>query len=176
MLTDFARDGLFSTAWLGLMAMVWFGWAQEDPPAHWRLRLGVGSGLGVLLAVWFGILVARRWQEPTALDGNYVWFGILVACEVGIAGAGCWVLHRRGSRRWMAWWVAAVVSLHFLPLAWLLSDPTFAALGSGLLAALVSFAPRWRAQSVTTSAPVGALMGVTLLSCACLTGAAVLSR
>lgn len=42
----------------------------------------------------------------------------------------CFVLARRGQGRWMAWWVAVVVLLHFLPLAVFLRDPSLAGLGS----------------------------------------------
>lgn len=177
MLTDFARDTLFSTAWFGLMAMVWFGWAQEDPPPAWRVRLAIGSCLGVLLAIGFGVLVALDWQQPTALEDRYAWFGVLVAVEVLVAGLGCWMLHRRGQGRWMAWSVAVVVAAHFVPLAWLLSDPSFAVLGLGLLAALLAIVPRLRTRLTTTSGPVGVLilMGGTLLSCAFISGAIALS-
>jgi len=174
-LTDFARDALFSTSWFGLMAMVWFGWAQEDPPRSWRLWLGVGSTLGVLLTLGFGVLTGLSWQEPTALDGRYAWFGVLVAAELLAAGAGSWVLHGRGEDRWMAWWVALVVAVHFVPLAWLLEDPSHAAVGGLLVAALLAMAPRLRGRSTTTSAEVGALMGGTLLVTALLTGALALT-
>lgn len=30
------RDSLYTIAWFGLMAMVWFGWAQEAPLARLR--------------------------------------------------------------------------------------------------------------------------------------------
>lgn len=166
MLTDFARDSLFSTAWFGLMSMVWFGWAQEDPPRSWRVWLGIGSTVGVLVALAFGFLVARSWAEPTALDGRYPLFGVLVAVEVVAAGAGCWLLHMRGADTWMAWWVAVVVAAHFVPLAWLLRDPGMAVVGAVQLLVLVALVGRLRRRGRTTSAPVGAFMGGTLLGSA----------
>src|SRR5690349_16943510 len=80
------------------------------------VRLGPG------FAVTFGVLTAVNWDRPTALEGDYPWFGALVAAEVIAAGTGCLVLARRGASRWMAWWVAVVVAVHFLPLALLLND------------------------------------------------------
>lgn len=163
MLTEFVRDHYFTTAWFGLMAMVWFGWAQEDPPKRWRAWLGVGSVLGIGLAVGFGVLTAVHWGEPTALEGRYPWFGVLVGAEVVAAGAGCLVLARRGESRWMAWWVAVVVAAHFLPLALLLEDAGVAVAGVVQLVALGSVVPRLRATDTTTSRVAGPVMGVILL-------------
>jgi hypothetical protein len=46
----FAQDLAVTAAIFGVAAFVWFGWAQEAPPARWRLPLGLGSLLGLLLA------------------------------------------------------------------------------------------------------------------------------
>jgi len=115
--TDFIRDHAFTIAWFGLMAFVWFGWGQEDPPPAWRSWLGAGSVMGLLLAGLFGYGVFARWSEGSALEGRYPWFGLVVGLEVLLAVVGCLFLHRRGKGRWMAWWVALVVALHFVPLA-----------------------------------------------------------
>jgi hypothetical protein len=163
MFSDFLRDEYFTTAWFGVMAFVWFGWSQEDPPARWRLWLGIGSGIGLVVAVPFGILTATNWSSPTALDGSYQWFGVLVGAEVLLAGAGCLVLARRGAGRWMAWWVAAVVAIHFLPLALLLSAPGVAIVGVVQLVALVALLPRLRDAEFPSSRLAGPTMGVSLL-------------
>ncbi len=168
MFSDFLRDEYFTTAWFGLMAFVWFGWSQEDPPARWRLWLGLGSGVGIALAVTFGVLTATHWSSPSALEGSYQWFGVLVGAEVVLAGAGCLVLHRRGAGRWMAWWVAVVVAAHFLPLALLLSDPGVAVVGVVQLIALGALVPRLRGASFSSSRLAGPTMGVTLLLSAAL--------
>ena len=163
MLTGFLRDLHFTTAWFGLMAFVWFGWSQEDPPKSWRLWLGLGSGLGVVIALGFGASTGVNWDEPTALAGRYAWFGVLVALEVVVAGVGCLVLAKRGASRWMAWWVAAVVATHFLPLAVLLGDIGMAAVGVVQLALLGSLLPRLRRDQVTSSRLAGPVMGASLL-------------
>ena len=49
-----ARDLAVNAAVLGVAAMVWFGWAQEAPPAGWSVPLGIGSVLGVLIAFLAG--------------------------------------------------------------------------------------------------------------------------
>jgi hypothetical protein len=168
MLTEFVRDQYFTTAWFGLMAVVWFGWSQEDPPRRLRIWLGAGSVLGIGLAVAFGLLTATNWAEPTALEGRYPWFGVLVGAEVVAAGAGCLVLAGRGAHRWMAWWVAVVVAAHFLPLALLLADAGIAVAGVVQLAALAAVVPRLRATDTTTSRVAGPIMGVILLVSAAL--------
>ncbi|HEX6360578.1 hypothetical protein [Actinophytocola sp.] len=163
MLTDFLRDQVFTTAWFGLMAFVWFGWSQEDPPKRWRVWLGLGSVLGLGFAAAFGVLTATNWDEPTALEGKYVWFGVLVAAEVVAAGVGCLVLARRGASRWMAWWVAVVVAAHFPPLALFLDDIGVALVGVVQLVALGMVARRLRGDTVTSSRLAGPVMGATLL-------------
>lgn len=175
MITEFVRDQYFTAAWFGLMAFVWFGWGQEAPERRWRAWLGLGSGVGVAFAVGFGVLTAIHWEEPTALDGRYPWFGALVAAEVVVAGGGCLVLHRRGAGRWMAWWVAAVVAGHFLPLALLLTDPGVAVAGAVQLAALLALLPRLRADTAPTSRLVGPVMGTTLLASAALSALLLLT-
>lgn len=163
MLTEFARDHAFTIAWFGLMTMAWLGWGQEDPPQRWRWRLGVGSILGVVLAGSFGYGVFVRWGEESALDGQYEWFGVLVLLEVLLAGVGCLVLWRRQQSRWMAWWVALIVALHFIPLAFLLNDWSLTTLGAVQAGCLFMLLPRLRAAEGTTSRLVGPVMGVTLL-------------
>lgn len=163
MLTDFVRDHAFTIAWFGLMTMVWLGWAQEDPPERLRLPLGVGSGLGLVLTGLCVYPVVTHWRTDSALTGQYAWFGVLVGLEVLAAAIGCVVLWRRGASRWMAWWVALVVAVHFLGLAVMLRDPAVAALGVLQAVALFVLVPRLRAGQATSSRLVGPVMGLSLL-------------
>lgn len=163
MLTEFARDHAFTIGWFGLMTMVWLGWAQEDPPASWRGRLGAGSVLGIVLAGIFGSAVVVRWGERSALEGTYHWFGVIVGLEVLVAGIGCLILARRGQSRWMAWWVALIVALHFAPLACFLRDPSLLILTLVQVVELVLLIPRLRGEEHPTSRLVGPVMGATLL-------------
>lgn len=163
MLTEFARDHAFTIAWFGIMSFVWFGWGQEDPPRSRRGWLGAGSAVGLIVAGIFGFAVFTRWSDRSALDGQYVWFGVVVGVEVLLAAVGCFVLARRGQGRWMAWWVAVVVALHFLPLAVFLRDPSLAGLGVVQAIGLAVLVGRLRRTQAPTSWPVGPWMGVTLL-------------
>jgi hypothetical protein len=172
---EFTRDALFTAGWFGLMTMVWLGWAQEDPPKAWRFWLGAGSVAGTLVAVGFGVAVATHWDAPTALEGRYGWFGLLVAVQVVAAGLGCLVLARRGRSRWMAWWVALVVAVHFLPLAWLLRFGLVGVVGVAEAAALLLLVPHLRGSTRPTSATVGPVMGCSLLIAALACGIPALS-
>lgn len=163
MLTDFVRDHAFTIAWFGLVACAWFGWGQEDPPRHWQWRLGVSSAVGLLFAGIFGYSVAIRWNDGTALEGRYEWFGVLVGIEVLLAAVGCVLLWRRQLSRWMSWWVALIVALHFIPLAFILNDASLAALGLIQLAGLGLLLPKLRAERFPTSRLVGPMMGASLL-------------
>lgn len=164
MLTEFFRDQVFSVAWLGLMAFVWFGWGQEYQANRVRtVLLGVGSALGLGLAALFGYLVFVHWNEASALEGQYEVFGFLVAAEFLLAGAGSGYLVYRRKARWIAWWVALVVGAHFIPLAFLLQDGSLALLGVLQVGALAFVVPRVRAHGDTSSREVGPLMGLSLL-------------
>ncbi|WP_152365154.1 hypothetical protein [Microlunatus speluncae] len=176
MITEFARDGLFTAAWFGLMTVVWLGWAQEDPPRRWRLPLGIGSVLGMILAIGFGVLTALNWSAPTALAGRYQWFGVLVGAEVIAAGLGCLLLARRSAGRWMAWWVALIVALHFVPLGLLLSDPSIAVFGLIQAALVIIVGARLRGATDPTSRLVGPVMGATLLGYGLIAGILQLIR
>lgn len=163
MLTEFARDQAFTIAWLGLMTMVWAGWAQEAPPRRARVWLGVGSVLGIALTVVFVLRVIELWSGPSALEGRYHWFGLLTLVEVLAAGAGAVVLARRDEGRWIAWWVALVVALHFLPLALLLQDVAVGVLGAVQTIGLLALVPTLRRRPGATSAVAGPFMAATLL-------------
>lgn len=176
MFAEFLRDHLFTVAWYGLMTTVWLGWAQEDPPKKLRILLGAGSVAGLGLAVWFGIQVAKRWHEPSALTDNHLAFGILVGAELALAGAGAIVLVRQGRQRWIAWWIGLVVALHFVPLGLVLGDPADVVLGVGLTIVLLAVRGRLARSSGTTSAVVGPLIGFSLLGFAIVSAALALPR
>lgn len=164
MLTEFVRDHTFTIAWFGLMTMVWLGWGQEDPPQQWRWLLGLGSVAGILFAGLFGYGVFVRWDQGTALEGRYAWFGLAVLLEVFVAAAGCLVLWKKAQSRWMAWWVAMVVALHFVPLAFFLDDWSLIVLGVVQTVCLMVLLPKLRSDaSAPTSRLVGPVMGASLL-------------
>jgi hypothetical protein len=171
MATEFLRDGLFLTAWFGLMTCVWLGWAQEAPPRRAPVWLGIGSALGILAAVGGGLLVWRTWSTPSALEGQYAVFGVIVGIEVLAAGLACFVLWRKRRTKWFALAVGLVVALHFVPLGIMLDDPALVVLGL-VQSVLVIVAGRVaRNKRVAPSFAVGVTMGVTLLLAAAVAAA-----
>lgn len=91
------------------------------------------------------------------------WFGVLTLAEVVLAAVGAFVLWRRGKPRWTAWWIAFVVALHFMPLAFLLRDWSLIVLGVVQALALSALIPRLSRDENVSSRLVGPVMGVTLL-------------
>ncbi|HLR97370.1 MAG TPA: hypothetical protein VK053_22805 [Jiangellaceae bacterium] len=63
----------------------------------------------------------------------------------------------------MAWWVALIVALHFIPLALLLNDWSLTVLGLIQLVSLFVLVPRLKEADGPTSRLVGPVMGLTLL-------------
>ncbi|ANS79478.1 hypothetical protein SGUI_2082 [Serinicoccus hydrothermalis] len=173
MLSEF-RDVIFTTAWFGLMTMVWCGWAQESPARGWRVPLIVGSVAGVLLAAGFGVWTGLSWGMPTALEGRYATFGVVVAAEVLAAGVGALVLVRRGQSRWIAWWVAMVVAVHFLSLSGIFGGWVLTALAIVQVVGLAALVAPLRRTEAPTSRWVGPLMGVTIFAAALVLGVGAL--
>ena len=64
----------------------------------------------------------------------------------------------------IAWWVALVVALHFVPLGILLQDGTVVALGLSQALALAAIVPLLRRAQYRTSRVAGPLMGFSLLA------------
>ncbi|WP_207346114.1 hypothetical protein [Arthrobacter sp. E3] len=88
--THFTRDLLMTAAIFSFFSFVWFGWAQERPPAGAVISLGIGSGIGLLLALAFGLLSWRNWAAPTALDpsgDSWRSYLIIVGVEVVLVAA-----------------------------------------------------------------------------------------
>lgn len=163
MLTDFVRDQAFCIAWFALMGSVWFGWGQEDPVRGWRWWLAAGSIFSLILSAPFIYFLIGNWGIGGALDENYLWFGILVGAETGIIALGCFLLWWRRQARWIAWWIALTVGLHFIPMAPLLQDWSLAALGAAQTLILLLLIPRMRGEQWPTSRLVGPAMGATFL-------------
>jgi hypothetical protein len=176
MSTDFLRDQIVAIAWLALMSAAWFGWAQEDPKPRLRPLLGIGSVVGFLLAIAFGILVWRSWDEATALDGRYWVFGVIVLAEVVLIGGGCFLLARQKRTRWYGWWIALCVALHLIPLAWVFEDWSYVVLAVVQVAGLLALRPALARGDYATSRWAAPLMGATFLAYAVVSAIIFLAR
>ena len=176
MITEFLRDQAFAIAWFGVMSFAWFGWAQEDPRPRLRAPLGIGSAVGLLIAVPFGLIVWRNWDTPTALEDQYWIFGLIVAVEAVLIGAGCIVLARRHQQRWFGWWIAFCVALHFVPLAWVFADWSFVGLALVQVLGLIVMLPTLQRAEYQTSRAACPWIGATFLLYALISGAIFLSE
>jgi hypothetical protein len=161
----FVRDLAVTAVVFGVAAFVWFGWAQEAPPARWRLLLGAGSGLGLVLAVAGGLLAWQNWSPESVMAAAETRriFGIVCGIEFGLAGLGATLLGVAKRPQWIATWIAFVVGIHFIPLAFIFGDP-----GQLGLAALIVLASGlsvlvYRRTTITPSAVVGLGSGTALL-------------
>jgi hypothetical protein len=154
-----------TAAIFGLFGTVWFGWAQEAPPSRWRPWLGAGSVVSVLTAIGGGMLAWRHWHDGTVFDAKTSpVFGIVVAVEFILAGVGAAILGRRGRKELIVSWVALVVGLHFLPLAWFLHFPLLGVMGVVMAVAAVAGGPVAKSRKLATSAVVGAACGLILVA------------
>jgi len=156
------RDVVAMAAIFSVAAMAWFGWAQEGPPRGWPVLLGLASGLCTLAAIVAGVLLWRRWGEPTVLIGPHEGktFGLVVAVEVLLAAAGAVALALTGHSGWTSVWVCAVVGVHFVPLGTFFGDRGLWVL-AGLLVAAAGAAVVWARQTtILPSAAVGLLAGL----------------
>lgn len=123
--TAFLRDFAMYAAIFGAFSFVWFGWAQENPPKKWRAWLGVGSGVGLLVAALGGFLASQNWHAGSALKADpsaYTFYLAVVAFEVVLSFVGAMWLQKHGKPQLVAPWIALVVGLHFAPLALVFQD------------------------------------------------------
>lgn len=159
------RDGAMTAAVLGFFASAWFGWAQERPPARWRLPLAAGAVGGMLLALAAGTVAGLHWTSGSVLDDpeGYRTYLVVVGVESGVAAVGAVVLLLLGRSDWTAPWVCLVVGVHFVPLAPVLDNPALYALAV-LLTAWAVAAPLLAARRrLPTSLVTGAGAGAALL-------------
>ncbi len=161
----FVRDVAVTAAIFGVAAFAWFGWAQEAPPARWRVPLAAGSGLGLVLAVIGGLLTWQHWGPESALAaaGAGRTFGIVCGIEFGLAGLGAGLLGVAARPQWIATWIAFVVGIHFIPLAFIFGDPGQLGLAALMVIAAGLSVVVHRRTAVTASAVVGLGSGTALL-------------
>lgn len=162
----FIRDFAMYAVIFGFFGMVWFGWAQENPPKSWRVWLGIGSVVSVLLMNAGIYLAITNWSGGTALNSRaaYSAFGITVGVEVATAALGALVLAHLHKLHLISAWIALVVGLHFLPLVWIFKDKwllllTMLASAAPIVAILLA-----RKTRMAVSAWVGVSMGVVLVA------------
>ena len=150
----------------GWFSFCWFGWAQENPRKSWRVYLGIGSGLGLLVGLFGIYLSVTNWSAATALSetGAFRNYLIFFYIEVALAGIGGILLIRFKRTNWVAPWVALVVGVHFIWLKDVFQDAALYVLAALLIAIALVSLPLSRRLGVANSAVTGALSGLTLLA------------
>lgn len=165
MMTGSVRDVAATAAIFGFFASVWFGWAQECPPATWRPWLRTGSVLCLLVMVAGGVLTWMNRGAATAFDEDTSKaFGLVVGLEVVLAGVGVAVLRAGVRRELVPVWVALVVGLHLLPVAALIAFPLIYLIGALVTVAALAAVPVARSRSLPVSAVNGLGAGGVLLT------------
>lgn len=160
------RDTAVMAAIFGFAAAMWLGWALEAPPRSWRLWLGLGAGLGALLAIGGGLLAWQNWGPESALaaEGARRTFGIVAGIEFGLAGLGAAVLGLTKRAEWINPWIALIVGLHFVPLAYLFHDLWLFGLAAIMVLGAGAAVWQHRRSGTAPSAVSGAISGVGLLA------------
>jgi hypothetical protein len=149
----------------GFFAFVWFGWGQAAAPPWLVVPLGVGTGLGAVVAVVGIVVAARSAGRLTAVSDPRVrrTYGITVGVEFTLIGAGAAVLGPTGLAQWIAVWACAIVGIHFFPLARVLQNPSLRPLGAMLTAVAVAALAVGLASAVAPSTVTGLGAGLCLL-------------
>lgn len=132
---EYIRDYVMYAAIFGVFGFSWFGWAQENPPKSWRIPLGIGSGLSLLvglIGVYFSIL---NWDESTALSaaGAFSSYLTFVVIEVILAAVGAFLLTHYKKQYYIASWICFIVGVHFIWLKHVFQDPSLYILATLLI-------------------------------------------
>jgi hypothetical protein len=98
----------------------------------------------------------------------------VVGIELVAAGLGATLLARRRRSDLIPAWVAGVVGVHLLPLAWLLRYPLGGVVGGLVTLVAVVAVPLARSRSLAVSAVTGLATGTVLLVAALFSMASVL--
>lgn len=165
---EYLRDAAMYGTVFGFFAMVWFGWAQENPPKKLTPYLIAGSIIsGAVFLVGLTIAIIN-WNSGSVLgdDSAMTQYGIIVGVEFAIAGLGAAILYWRKLSRYTASWIAFIVGVHFISLAGVFKDRLLYILAGALVAAVIASILIARRKNIAISAINGLLCGLILLTAA----------
>ncbi|QIS23713.1 hypothetical protein [Nocardia terpenica] len=148
----------------GFFSLGWFGWGRDAPPGWLRLWLDIGTVLAAVVGI-AGAAVCFRHRAADVPAGDPAArrrYGIIVGVEFGVAAALAVVLGVSGNSVFIPVAIAAVVGVHFHPLAAPLDDPGLQPLS--LLTCMVAIAGLLTGLTTTVapSAVVGPGVGILL--------------
>jgi hypothetical protein len=153
---------------LGFFGSAWFNWGSGDAPAGWEPVMTVGAILSIALAAVGAVLAFRARRSGSVMRDREAGrrYGIIVGIEFGAVGIGAAVLAATGQEAYIAPWTAAVVGLHFFPLAPVLHDDLLKPLGALVVAVAVAAVVVGLTTSVAPSFSTGIGAGTLLLAAA----------
>jgi hypothetical protein len=160
-----ARDRAVNGLVLGVAGAMWLGWAQQGPPAGWSVPLAVASGLGVVVAVFGGVLAWRRRHGDSAMAeprGRRTYYRVVGIESLAIA-VGSMLLAITGHSDYIAVWILFVVGVHFVPLGRLFRIRSLVVVGVALIPVSVVAAVIGLVWTVLPSAIAGGIGGVLLV-------------
>lgn len=162
---EYIRDYVMTAAIFGFFGISWFGWAQENPPKSWRIPLGIGAGLSLvigMIGVYFSI---QNWHESTALSSNgaYSSYITFVIIEFVLAAIGAIVLILRKKQSYIAPWICFVVGVHFIWLEKIFQDPSLYILAILFIAVSLLSVFLSKKKNIANSALTGVGAGSVLL-------------
>ena len=160
-----ARDLAASALILSIATLLWFGWAQAQPPAGWSVPLTVGSVAGVAVAVAAGLTARRLRTGGLAMNDARVrrTYWRVVAVEGTLCAAGAVGLGVSGQSAYIASWILLVVGAHFVPLGRLFAIGSLVAAGLVLVVVAVAAAVIGTVSAVAPSFVAGAGGGAVCL-------------
>ncbi|MBD2867081.1 hypothetical protein [Paenibacillus arenilitoris] len=167
---EYIRDYAMYASIFGMFSFCWFGWAQENPRASWRVYIGIASGVALIVCLLGVYLSVTNWDAPSALNETSAFrrYLISVYVELFLAGAGAFVFIKRKRKHYVAPWIAFIVGIHFIGLKSVFDDPVLYLLAALLVAVsiiAVFVSPRLKvASSAITGIGAGTvLFGFALL-------------
>jgi hypothetical protein len=162
------RDAGLTALFLGFFGACWFGWGGSAAPSGLEPWLNVGGVVALLVALGGAIVAFRDRAAPAALDDRDARrrYTVTVVIEFGLALAGGIVLGAVGLGSFIAAWVAAIVGVHFFPLARILRDRLLVPLGVTLLAVALAALVTDLKTGVEASTVAGTGAGLLLLAVA----------
>jgi hypothetical protein len=148
----------------GFFGFAWFGWGQADAPTALSVAFAVLSGAALVVAV-LGVVAVRRssGSSPMADPATRRRYNVIVGIEFGVIVVGAIALGRAGAPDWIPVWVAAVVGVHFVPLAGVFPGTHLVALGVVVTAVALAALVVGLATDVAPGTVTGGGAGTALL-------------
>lgn len=123
-----------------------------------------GSILSLLTAIAGGVVAWQHWHDGTVFDAaTSRSFGIIVGIEFALAGLGAALLAAFHKAQIIPAWIALVVGVHLIPVAWILRYPLIFVVGALVTLMALAAVPVARARSLAVSAVTGLGTGTVLL-------------